>query len=166
MWLQFYFLSFLGGVVGLGVTVMAGTMYTMSMYPMYPPGTGPAPGPPPPPPPGEPEPEPEPEDGERSMLIFFGVLAIPVSILTCILLGFLAFHTYLSCSGQTTKAVVRAAREKKAAKRLAAAQAGGDGSGEGEWVSESYGVRTAPAASGLPPVRSQAMLPFACACLL
>jgi hypothetical protein len=74
---------------------------------------------PPPPPPAEPEPEPEPEDGDQPMLIFFGVLAIPVSILTCILLGFLAFHTYLSCSGQTTKAVVRAAREKKAAKRLA-----------------------------------------------
>ena len=38
------------------------------------------------------------------------VLALPVSALTVVLLVFLGFHTYLSCSGQTTKAIVRGVR--------------------------------------------------------
>ena len=115
-----YFLSFLGGVVGLGVTVMAGTIvtmqYTMPRYPGL-----------------EPEPEPEPQHHDdteltgQGMMIFFGFLGVPVSILTCILLGFLGFHTYLSCSGKTTKAVIRARR----------ARGGGGGGGSGSGSSSS-----------------------------
>eukprot|EP01046_Picozoa_sp_COSAG06_P106138 COSAG06_NODE_52409_length_306_cov_0.323671_1_plen_67_part_10 len=46
----------------------------------------------------------------RSRVTESQVLAVPVSLLTLILLVFLGFHTYLSCSGQTTKAIVREVR--------------------------------------------------------
>jgi hypothetical protein len=41
-----------------------------------------------------------------------GAVSIPVAILTFILLGFMAFHGYLSISGTTTKAVLRARRQR------------------------------------------------------
>jgi hypothetical protein len=108
---HFYFLSFLGGVVGLGTTVLAGTV--LGLQYLVVPGLGP-------PNPEVPEPEPEPEPGDTTKTTSTTIvllMAVPVSILTVILLGFLAFHTYLSCSLQTTKTVMRAHREGRGADR-------------------------------------------------
>ena len=81
---HFYFLCFLGGVVGLGVTVMGGTMVGMQYQAM---DMGPQDGPgthvhPPPPPPNNITGLPD-SDG---MTIVLSVLTVPVSVLTLILL--------------------------------------------------------------------------------
>ena len=80
---HFYFLCFLGGVVGLGVTVMGGTMVgmqyqAMDMGPQDGPGTHAHPPPPPNNITGLPD-----SDG---MTIVLSVLTVPVSVLTLILL--------------------------------------------------------------------------------
>ena len=82
---HFYFLCFLGGVVGLGVTVMGGTMVGMQYQAMD--MSGPQNGRgshahPPPPPPNNITGLPD-SDG---MTIVLSVLTVPVSVLTLILL--------------------------------------------------------------------------------
>jgi palmitoyltransferase ZDHHC9/14/18 len=84
---HFYFLSFLGGVCGLGITVFAGTIMTIQYTLEDWGGNG------------------APTNGthttvETGLLWFFGAMTVPVSILTVVLIGFLGFHTYLTCSGQ------------------------------------------------------------------
>lgn len=107
-----YFLCFLGSVVALGITVMAGFMTYLAQIAADnvssasggqggsagSSGDGSGPG------------------EELSMtvtnLIIF-LVGLPTAVLTVVLLGFLAFHLYISCTETTTKAVVRAHRSRK-----------------------------------------------------
>jgi hypothetical protein len=116
-----YFLSFLGSVVWLGSTVMLGTM--MAMDPMMrDPSQRPTRGPngrvvpAPPPPPQAPE-----DEAAHQKSTMLSMMMVPVSIITVVLVIFLGFHVYLSCSGRTTKAMVKSMKAKRAGGSGAAA---------------------------------------------
>ncbi len=127
-----YFLSFLGSVVWLGSTVMMGTM--MAMDPMMrDPSQRPTRGsngrvvPAPPPPPQTPE-----DEATHQKSTMLSMMMVPVSIITVVLVIFLGFHVYLSCSGRTTKAMVKSMKAKRAGGSVTTAgSAVGSGSAAG-----------------------------------
>ena len=135
-----YFLSFLGSVVWLGSTVMLGTM--MAMDPAF---RDPSQRPhrvngrvvPPPPPPPETA-EDAAAHGKASLL---AMMMVPVSIITVVLVIFLSFHVYLSCTGRTTKALVKSMKAKRAG-------GGGGGGGDGGGGASASGGAAAEGLSG------------------
>ena len=108
-----YFLSFLGSVVWLGSTVMLGTMMAMDPAIRDPShrtarSANGRPVPAPPPPPQTPE-----EQAAHEKSTMLAMMMVPVSIITVVLVIFLSFHVYLSCSGRTTKAMVKSIKAKR-----------------------------------------------------
>lgn len=118
-----YFLSFLASVVWLGGAVMMGTMVAMdpSMGLVDGPvrkshGNGNVHPPPPPPPPCP---------GCAESKTGLSMILVPVSIITLVLGFFLVVHIYLSCTGKTTKAMVKSIQMRRKA------SGGGGGAGAG-----------------------------------
>lgn len=120
---HFYFMSFLCGVTLLGVVVLIGTMMTMfvSNNERAGSGSGSTGG-------GAPN-----QLNKHTMMIALLAIGVPVAILTLTLLGFLAFHIYVSCSGTTTKQMVRGRRARNGVTPAAAGGAA-DGGAIGDAV--------------------------------
>lgn len=138
-----YFLSFLGSVVWLGSTVMLGTM--MAMDPSMHGGQVVRQGqrrrrPPPPPPP----PETPVEIAAHNNSQMLAMMMVPVSIITVVLVIFLGFHTYLSFTGTTTKAMVKSMKEKRGGGGGGDASAAAVGGAGAEGLGDSGARQRAP----------------------